>query len=168
MSHEMIGQMKKQLGQLDKWLDAAATYAQEKKFEPNLVLSYRLAPDQFPLVRQIQSCCDTAKLATARLTGKDAPSHPDTEQTLDEVHARVRAVIGYLDGFSAADFAGAATRVITQPRWEGKFMTGADYLLEHAVPNFFFHLSHTYAILRHIGVPIGKRDYLGTLTLRTP
>jgi hypothetical protein len=168
MSHEMIGQMKKQLGQLDKWLDAAATYAQEKKFDPNLVLIYRLAPDQFPLVRQIQSSCDTAKLAAARLAGKEAPSHPDTEQTLDEVHARVRAVIGYLDGFSAADFAGAATRVITQPRWEGKFMTGADYLLEHAVPNFYFHLSHTYAILRHIGVPLGKRDYLGTLTLRTP
>jgi hypothetical protein len=168
MSYEMIGQMKKQLGQLDKWLDAAATYAQEKKFDPNLVLIYRLAPDQFPLVRQIQSSCDTAKLAAARLAGKEAPSHPDTEQTLDEVHARVRAVIGYLDGFSAADFAGAATRVITQPRWEGKFMTGADYLLEHAVPNFYFHLSHTYAILRHIGVPLGKRDYLGTLTLRTP
>jgi len=168
MSYEMIGQMKKQLGQLDKWLDAAATYAQEKKFDPNLVLIYRLAPDQFPLVRQIQSSCDTAKLAAARLAGKEAPSHPDTEQTLDEVHTRVRAVIGYLDGFSAADFAGAATRVITQPRWEGKFMTGADYLLEHAMPNFYFHLSHTYAILRHIGVPLGKRDYLGTLTLRTP
>ena len=168
MSYEMIGQMKKQLGQLDKWLDAAATYAQEKKFDPNLVLIYRLAPDQFPLVRQIQSSCDTAKLAAARLAGKEAPSHPDTEQTLDEVHARVRAVIGYLDGFSATDFASAATRVITQPRWEGKFMTGADYLLEHAVPNFYFHLSHTYAILRHIGVPLGKRDYLGTLTLRTP
>ena len=168
MSYEIIGQMKKQLGQLDKWLDAAAAYAQEKKFDPNLVLSYRLAPDQFPLVRQIQSSCDTAKLVAARLAGKDAPSHPDTEQTLDEVHARVRAVIGYLDGFSAADFAGAATRVISLPRWEGKFMTGADYLLEHAVPNFFFHLSHSYAILRHIGVPLGKRDYLGTLTLRTP
>jgi uncharacterized protein len=81
---------------------------------------------------------------------------------------RVRSVISYLDGFSAADFEGAATRVVTQPRWEGKVMTGEDYLLEHAVPNFFFHATHVYAILRHNGVDIGKRQYLGTLSLRNP
>jgi uncharacterized protein len=77
-------------------------------------------------------------------------------------------VIAYLDGFTAKDFEGAATRVITQPRWEGKVMSGADYFIEHAVPNFFFHLTHKYAILRHAGVDIGKKDYLGTLNLRTP
>ena len=77
-------------------------------------------------------------------------------------------MIDYLDGFSSADVVAAATRSITTPRWEGKTMTGAEYFLEHAVPNFFFHLAHAYAILRHNGVPLGKRDYLGPLSLRAP
>ncbi len=165
---EIFRQMKKQLGQLDKWLDSAAAFAQKKSFDPNLFLGFRLAPDQFAFARQVQSTCDSVKLAAARLSGKEAPVHADTEQTVDELHARVRSVIAYLDGFSAKDFEGAATRVITQPRWEGKVMTGADYFLEHAVPNFYFHLTHTFAILRHNGVEIGKRDYLGALTQRTP
>jgi hypothetical protein len=168
MFHEIFGQMKKTLGQLDKWLEAGAAFASEKKVEPATVLNWRLAPDQFPLVRQVQIACDTAKLGASRLTGKDAPSHADTEATFDELRARVKAVIGYLDGFSAADFAATPTRQITQPRWEGKVMTGHDYFLEHVVPNFFFHATHTYAILRHLGVPIGKRDYLGTLSQRMP
>ncbi|HTB75640.1 MAG TPA: DUF1993 domain-containing protein [Polyangiaceae bacterium] len=161
-------QMKKQLGQLDKWLDSAAAFAQKKSFDPNLFLGFRLAPDQFAFARQVQSACDSVKLAAARLSGKEAPVHPDSEQTLDELHARVRSVVAYLDGFSAKDFESAATRVITQPRWEGKVMTGADYFLEHALPNFYFHLTHSFAILRHNGVEIGKRDYLGALTQRTP
>jgi hypothetical protein len=168
MYHETFQQMNKMLGQLDKWLDAAAAFAQAKQFEPATILGYRLAPDQFAFVRQVQVACDTAKVAASRLTGKDAPSQPDTEQTIEELQARVRATRGYLDGLSAADFAGAATRVVSQPRWEGKVMTGADYFLEHAVPNFFFHITHAYAILRHIGVSLGKRDYLGAITLRTP
>lgn len=101
-----------------------------------------------------------------RLTGKDAPAHPDTEKTVDELHARVRAVLGWLDTVTEADFTGAATRVITHPRWEGKSMTGADYFREHGLPNFYFHVTHTYALLRHHGVALGKRDYLGPLTLR--
>lgn len=165
---ETLHQMKKILGQLDKWLDAAATFAVSKSFDPNLYLGFRLAPDQFAFARQVQIACDTAKLAASRLSGKDAPTHADDEQTLDELHARVRAVIAYLDGFSAKDFEGAATRTVTQPRWEGKVMTGADYFLEHAIPNFFFHVTHAYAILRHNGVSIGKRDFLGTLTQRMP
>lgn len=168
MYYATFGQMKKMLGQLDKWLDAATAFAQTKSFDPNTILQARLAPDQFPLVRQVQLTCDTAKAAAARLTGKEAPSQPDTETTIDELHARVKAVVAYLDGFSEKDFAEAATRVITQPRWEGKTMTGADYFLEHAMPNFFFHLSHCYALLRHNGVPLGKRDYLGQLTQKMP
>jgi hypothetical protein len=168
MYYETLCQMKKMLGQLDKWLDTAAAFAQSKSFDPNLFLAFRLAPDQFGFARQVQTACDTAKLAASRLSGKDAPTHPDTEATLEELHTRVRAVIAYLDGFSAKDFEGAATRVVTQPRWEGKVMTGANYFLEHAVPNFFFHVTHSFAILRHNGVDIGKRDYLGTLSLRAP
>ncbi|HTA91261.1 MAG TPA: DUF1993 domain-containing protein [Polyangiaceae bacterium] len=168
MYYESFMQMKKMLGQLEKWLDAADAYAKEKSFDPNSFLNFRLAPDQFPLARQIQTACDTAKLGSSRLAGKEPPKHPDTEQTLDELRARIRSVVSYLDGFSAKDFEGAATRVVTQPRWEGKVMSGADYFLEHAQPNFFFHLTHTFAILRHNGVPVGKRDYLGTLSLRQP
>jgi hypothetical protein len=168
MIHAIFSQMKKQLGQLDKWLDAAAANAKTRSFDPNVFLTLRLAPDQFAFARQVQTACDTAKLAASRLGGKEAPSHPDTEQTLDELHTRVRSVIAYLETFSAKDFEGAATRVVTQPRWEGKVMSGHDYFVEHAVPNFYFHLAHSYAILRENGVDIGKRDYLGTLSLRAP
>jgi hypothetical protein len=168
MHYAILCQMKKQLGQLDKWLEAAATFAQTKSFDPNLFLGFRLSPDQFAFARQVQTACDTAKLAASRLSGKDAPAHPDTEQTIDELRARVQTVVAYLNGFSAADFEGAATRVISQPRWAGKTMTGADYFLEHAVPNFYFHITHAYAILRHNGVGLGKSDYLGALTMSAP
>jgi len=166
MIYETIRQMHKMLGQLDKWLVAAQEHGKKKNFDPNVFMTMRLAPDQFAFARQVQSACDTVKLATARLTGKDAPSHPDTEQTLDELRARVAAVRTWLDGFSAKDFEGAADRTISQPRWEGKTMRGQDYFLEHALPNFFFHSTHAYAILRDAGVEIGKRDYLGPLTLK--
>jgi hypothetical protein len=168
MYHEAFAQMKKLLGQLDKWLDTAVAHAKNRSFDPNLFLGFRLAPDQFAFARQVQVACDTAKLAASRLTGKDAQTQADTEQTIDELKARIAAVIGYLDGMTAKDFEGAAARTISMPRWEGKVMTGADYFLEHAQPNFFFHLSHAYAILRHNGVPLGKRDYLGAISLRAP
>ena len=168
MYYETVRQMRKMLGQVDKWLETAAAHAQAKKFDPNSYLAFRLAPDQFAFGKQVQTACDTAKLVAARLGGKEAPAHPDTEQTLDELRTRVRTVTTYLETFSAQDFEGAATRVITQPRWEGKVMSGADYFLEHGVPNFFFHLTHAYAILRHNGVSLGKRDYLGPLTQRMP
>lgn len=166
MYYRIVLQFKKQLGQVDKWLESAAAFAQAKSFDPNVFLGLRLAPDQFAFARQVQTACDTAKLAAARLAGKDAPSHPDTEQTLDQLRERVRSVIAYLDGLSEKDFDGAATRSVTQPRWEGKTMAGADYFIEHALPNFYFHLTHMYAILRHNGVSLGKRDYLGALSLR--
>src|ERR1700733_346868 len=137
MYYETFCQMKKMLAQLDKWLEAADTFAKTKPFDPNLFLGFRLAPDQFPLARQVQTACDTAKLAASRLSGKEAPSHPDTEQTIDELQTRVRSVVAYLETFSEKDFDAAATRTITQPRWEGKVMTGKDYFLEHALPNFF-------------------------------
>lgn len=168
MYYEMFRQMKKMLSQLDHCLEVAETTAKEKSFDPNLFVGFRLAPDQFALARQVQIACDTAKLGASRLTGKEAPAHADTEQTVAELRARIHAVVTYLDGFSAQDFAKSATVTVSQPRWEGKTMTGADYFLEHVVPNFFFHVTTTYAILRHNGVPVGKRDYLGALTMHTP
>jgi hypothetical protein len=102
------------------------------------------------------------------LVGKEAPKHADDEQTIESLHARIRSVRTWLDGFNAADFEGAETRVVTLPRWEGKGLMGEDYLLEYAMPNFSFHLTHAYAILRHNGLDIGKKDYVGPLSLRAP
>jgi uncharacterized protein len=168
MYTELFSQMKKQLGQLDKWLATATEYARSKHFEPDVFPTLRLAVDQFTLTRQVQICCDSAKLAASYLAGKPAESLPDTEQTVEQLQARVRATVAYLDGFQAADFAGAATAVVSQPRWKGEWMTGADYLVQHALPNFYFHLTTAYDILRHNGVPLGKRDFLGPQTKRPP
>jgi uncharacterized protein len=168
MYFQIVSQMKKHLVQVDKWLEAAVAHAQTKKFDPSVYLTLRLSPDQFAFTRQVQIACDTAKAGVSRITGKEAPSHADTEASIDELRARVTSVVAYLDTFTEKDFEGAATRSVTQPRWEGKVMTGHDYFLEHVVPNFFFHLTHVYALLRHNGVGLGKRDYLGTLTQRMP
>lgn len=164
--HLIVLEMKKLLGSLDTCLEKAAVHAAAKKYEPSVLLHSRLAPDMFPLIRQIQIACDQAKYAASRAAGKDTPSHPDTEQTLDEIRARITTVIAYLGEFSAADFDGASARSISLPRWEGKSMTATDYVIEHAMPNFFFHYTTAYAILRHNGVDIGKRDYLGSFTFR--
>ncbi len=164
--HLIVLEMKKLLGSLDTCLEKAAGHAAAKKYDPSVLLQSRLAPDMFPLIRQIQITCDQAKYAASRAAGKDTPPHPDTEQTLGEVRARIATVIAYLGEFSAADFEGASARTISLPRWEGKSMTGTDYVIEHAMPNFFFHYTTAYAILRHNGVDIGKRDYLGALTFR--
>jgi len=168
MYFEILGQMKKQLGHIHLWLDAAAAYAESKKFDPNVFVGLRLAPDQFAFARQIQIACDTTKLGASRITGKVAPTQPDTEQTLAELRARVASAIAYLDSYTAADFEGLAERTVTQPRWEGKVMSAHDYFIEHVIPNFYFHLTHVYAILRHNGVNLGKKDFLGTLTQRMP
>jgi hypothetical protein len=164
--YPVVLEMKKLLENMGGWLDKAESHAAEKGYDANVLLQSRLAPDMFPLVRQFQNACDNAKFAAAFTTGKEPPAHPDTEQTMDEVRARIATVIAYLDGFTAEDFEGTDSRTVRRPRWEGKSMTATDYFLEHAVPNFFFHLTTVYAILRHNGVELGKRDYLGRLSFR--
>jgi uncharacterized protein len=164
--HPVVLEMKKLLENMGSWLDKAESHAAEKGYDANILLQSRLAPDMFPLVRQFQNACDNAKFAAAFTTGKESPAHPDTEQTMDEVRARIATVIAYLDGFTAEDFEGTDSRTVRRPRWEGKSMTATDYFLEHAVPNFFFHLTTVYAILRHNGVELGKRDYVGRLNFR--
>jgi hypothetical protein len=166
MHHDIILEMKKLLGQVPAWLDKAAAHATTKKYDVDKLLQARLARDQFPLVRQFQAACDQAKYAAGRTTGKAQPAHPDTEATVDELKARCASVVAYLDTFSAKDFEGIATRTVTTPRWEGKVMSASDYLVQHATPNFFFHLTTAYAILRHNGVDVGKRDFLGQLSFR--
>ncbi|HKO52753.1 MAG TPA: DUF1993 domain-containing protein [Polyangiaceae bacterium] len=160
-----ILQFKNTLAQIGKWLDAGAALAETKKFDVNVLLNSRLAPDQFPLLRQVQSACDAAKATAARLTGQDPPKHPDTETTLDELRARIAKVVAYLDTFTAADFAGAEERKVVLPFIPDKHFLGADYVTQLQLPNFYFHASHAYAILRHNGVALGKTDYLGHLSL---
>lgn len=161
MYTETFSQMKKQLGQLDKWLGTASEYAKSKKFDPDVFIGLRLAPDQFALARQVQICCDTVRLAAHYLGGKTPAAQADAEQTLEGLRTGIRSTIAMLDDLDPAELAGAATAVVSQPRWKGEWMTGADYFMQHAIPNFFFHLTTAYAILRHNGVNIGKRDFLG-------
>ncbi|HEY1536122.1 MAG TPA: DUF1993 domain-containing protein [Polyangiaceae bacterium] len=160
-----IPQFKNTLTQIEKWLDLAVEHAKTKSFDANVLLTSRLAPDQYPLVRQIQSACDTAKFTPARLLSKDAPKHPDTETTIDELRTRLHAVREYLDGYKAEEFAGAETKQVLLPFLGGKHVLGADYVSQMQLPNFYFHATHSYAILRHNGVPVGKMDFLGQLTL---
>ncbi len=166
MFHASVAEMKKLLQGLSRWLEKAEANAKERGYDPNVLASARLAPDQYPLPRQVQAACDAAKFAAARGAGKDAPSHPDTEQTLEQLKARIQKVVDYLDTFSAKDFDGAEARRVALPFLEGKDMAASDYLVEMATPNFYFHLMTAYAILRHNGVPLGKIDYIGSLTTR--
>lgn len=161
-----ILEIKKLLGTVEAWFDKVTEHAAAKKYDPNVLLQARLAPDMFPLVRQIQVTCDLAKYAAGRAAGKEMPSHPDTEQTFDDLRKRIAAVVSYLEGFSASDFEGADDRSISLPRWEGKSLDATSYFIQHALPNFFFHYTTTYAILRHNGVDLGKRDYLGPISFR--
>lgn len=163
-----IKQMSKMLGNLDRWLEKGIAHAEAKKFDPNVLLAARLAPDQFSFVQQVQAACDSPKFGAARLSGKEPPKHPDTEKTIEELRARIKSVIAYLDGFSAADFAGADERVLTLQALGGNSIAAPDYLLEFVTPNFYFHVAHAYAILRHNGVDLGKRDYIGSLDFRQP
>lgn len=158
-----VSQFIKGLTQLSTFFDKAANFAEQKKFDVDVLLNTRLAPDQFNFIRQVQIACDTAKLGVSRLTGKDAPTHDDSEKTIAELKARVESTIAYLQKFSAQDFSETPTRRITTPRWDGQYLTGSEYALHHVVPNFYFHITTAYAILRASGVEIGKKDYLGPM-----
>jgi hypothetical protein len=166
MYHTFIHHMRDQLANIDTWFAKAREHATAKKFDANILMQFRLAPDQLPFVRQVQIVCDTAKLGAARLIGKDAPAFEDTETTLEQLSQRIAKTRAYLETITEADLAGAATRTISTPRWEGKTMTGENYFVEHVVPNFHFHYTTTYALLRHAGVDLGKKDYLGALTMK--
>jgi uncharacterized protein len=153
----------KSLTNLNTILDKAEAHATAKKIDMEVLLNTRLIADMLPMGRQIQIACDSAKLCASRLSGKDAPVNDDTEKTLADYKARINGTISYLRDFNAADFKGGETKHITQPRWEGKYLTGMEYAMEHAIPNVYFHVTMAYAILRMNGVEIGKKDYLGEL-----
>ena len=161
-----VPQSIKMLKNINAILEKAALHAETKKFDVQVLLNARLAPDQFPLSKQIQIMTDTVKLCASRLSGKDAPVHDDKETTLSELTSRVDSVIRYLGDFSAKDFVGAEDKKISQPRWEGKYLSGTEFALQHAIPNMYFHITTAYSILRHNGVEIGKKDFLGEMPFK--
>lgn len=166
--HDIFSQMVRSLRQLDACMEKAVEYAKARGFEPDKYFGLRMAPDQFPFERQVQIACDALRLGVARITGTEAQPVSDSEKTIDELRARVKMTIEVVSAAKPAQFEGADKRAFTTPRWQGKTMTGRDYLIQHVVPNFHFHIVHAYALLRHAGVPLGKADYLGPLTMTAP
>ncbi|MCY7369837.1 MAG: DUF1993 domain-containing protein [Polaromonas sp.] len=149
---------------LSEVLRKAEVHATARKIEPDVLLQARLFPDMFPLLRQVQVATDFAKSVSARLAGVEVPKFDDGEKTFAELQARIERVLAFIGGLSAAKFDEAASReILTQagtPK-EKKF-TGEAYLLTYGLPHFFFHTTTAYAILRHNGVEVGKKDYVGT------
>ena len=161
--YESIRLFLKMLENLERWMDKAGEHAKARSFDLDVLAQARLAPDQFAFAQQVQAACDQAKYAAAYLGGKPPPSHPDTERTFEELRERIRKCTSFLATFHEGDFAGADERKVA-PKWlEGRWLRGKDYLADVAVPNFFFHVTMAYAILRHNGVVLGKMDYIGTL-----
>jgi uncharacterized protein len=151
------------LQNLSALLDKGAQRAAARGFDPGVLVNARLSADMFPLAQQIRIACDQAKGAAARLRGLEPPVHEDKEQTLEELKARVARTIAYLQGATPAEFQGAEQRLIRMPLRDDMVLEapGARYLRDWALPNFYFHVVTAYDILRHNGVEIGKRDYLG-------
>ena len=154
---------KQMLGGLDNVLGKAQAHAIEKKIEPSALILARLFPDMFPLSKQVQIACDFARGVTARLAGADVPSYEDKEQSFDELHALIGKTLAFVSGFEPARFAGSAEReIVLRPGTpKEKRLSGEKYLLNYGLPQFFFHVTTAYGLLRHNGVEIGKRDYMG-------
>lgn len=159
---QLVTVFSQMLGNLDKVLTKAEADAEARKIDPGVFVNGRLAPDMLPLVRQVQIMSDQAKGGSSRLAGQEPPKWPDDEATFADLHARIAKTIAHLKSFNPASFEGAEGRAIELKFPNATFsFTGKDYFLKSVVPNFYFHYTTAYAILRHNGVQIGKRDFLG-------
>ena len=168
MTHAMytssIPLFKQMLGGLSAVLAKAQAHAVDKKIDPNAYLQARLYPDMFPLLRQVQVATDFAKGVSARLAGVDVPVLKDEEQTFADLQTRITTVLAFIESLDAKLFDTAATReIVTQAGTpKEKRFTGQSYLVNYGLPHFFFHTTTAYAILRHNGVEVGKKDYVGS------
>ena len=145
-------------------LEKGAAFAEAKKIEPSVLLDYRLAADMFPLTRQVQIATDMAKGCIARLGGQEPPKYEDNEASFPELIARLRKTIDFISSFSASQIDGTEDKIITLQRKDTQVTyKGLPYLLSYVQPNVYFHCTTTYAILRHVGVEIGKQDFVGKL-----
>jgi uncharacterized protein len=162
MYHASVPVFLNQINALSGVLKKGVAYAEAKKIDPSVLLNTRLFPDMHPLTRQVQMVSDSAKGASARLAGVEPPSMPDTETTFDQLQARLTKTADFLKSLKQTQFDGAEERevVLTLPNGKIPFK-GRDYLFSFALPNFLFHVTTAYNILRHSGVELGKRDFLG-------
>lgn len=153
----------KMLTNMLAWLDAARAHADARGFPADNYVTLRLAPDMLPFTKQVQICSDAAKGCVARLAGREIPKFDDTEATLEELAERIRRTRDFVLSVPPEDFEGSEAREISIPRRGGEPLQfdGLTYLRHFALPNFYFHATTTYALLRHAGVPLGKGDYLG-------
>ena len=148
-------------------LDKAAAHAAAKKIDQSVLIGWRLAPDMFAFVRQVQVACDQAKNGSARLAGTEPPKFEDTETTLDQLKERIAKTVAYLKTLDTKAIDASSEREITFPLCQNKGqMKGGDYLNHFMLPNFYFHLTAAYAVARNFGVDIGKRDFLGTIPIK--
>jgi len=156
--------LRQMLGALRQVLAKAAAHADANRIEPEALLQARLFPDQFALVRQVQVACDFARGIAARLAGVDLPTVADAERSFDDLQTRIAATLEFVEGLAPERFAASEGReVVVQPgKPRERRFTGQDYLFSYGLPQFFFHVTTAYSILRHNGVPIGKRDYMGS------
>lgn len=164
MFHSIVQQYARALKNLDALIHKAVTHAEARKFDPNNFCALRLAPDMFTFTKQVQTACDVAKASAASLAGKEAPKYEDDEKTMQDLRGRVSKTVAYLETFKEQDFANTKpdTKVrIPFPAHKG--MIALEAALQRSMPNFCFHMSAAYIILRHSGVEIGKADYLGPL-----
>ena len=155
--------IKQMLASLSELLAKAEAHAAEKKIEPAALLQARLFPDMFPLARQVQIACDFAKSIPSRLAGIEVPAYDDTEQTFEQLQARIARTLALIDGIDPASFAGSeAMEIVLRPGTpKERTLDGKTYLLAYGLPQFFFHVTTAYALLRHNGVEIGKKDFMG-------
>jgi hypothetical protein len=163
MYYQAISQCTQMLRNLESWLDKAEEHAGVKTFDVGVLMTDRLAPDMKPFIYQVQSACDYVKAAAAWLSGQTLPKHEDTEQTIDDVRARIRMTVAFTESVTEAQYADAAERQVGLSWAPGKVLGGKDYLLQMTIPNVYFHIATAYAILRHNGVDIGKMDFLGPI-----
>lgn len=164
MYQASIPVFKQMLGGLSAVLAKAEAHATAKKIEPVALLQARLYPDMFPLLRQVQVACDFAKGVSARLAAVDVPAFEDKEESFADLQARIAKTLAFVDSLTAAQLEGSETRqVVTQAGTpKEKIFTGQSYLFNYGLPHFFFHTSTAYAVLRHSGVEVGKKDYIGS------
>ena len=162
---DFIPQYAKTLKNLDSWIEKAIEHAKAKSFEVDTLVLARLAPDQYSFDKQVQSACDSAKFSACYLTGKEPPVHPDTEKTMAELRTRIRTCMAFLETIKESDVNGWETRKIA-PKWlGGKWVRGDHFLMQMSIPNFYFHVTTAYAILRHNGVAVGKMDFIGNFPM---
>jgi uncharacterized protein len=163
MYHLVIAQCIKMLVQIETYLDRAENFAAAKEFDVAVLVNDRLAPDMRDFIYQVQSACDYVKAGAGWLSGQRPPKHEDNEQNIADLRARLQKTIAFAESVTEAQYVGAHERKIVVPWAPGKLIAGDDYLLQIVVPNALFHITMAYAILRHNGVELGKRDFLGSL-----